>query len=102
MPSIPSIQVYDGSNQPYNYLYDNIPIQTANTCLEILSDAIDTQESILENSQGTAGDLASRLAVSLNPDGTIITQAVNNGLHGIDAHVMKMAMFAWNYQKERY
>jgi len=71
---------------PYFYTYDNAPLVALETQISLVNNAVDNQNVILSDSIGTAGTLANRLNQSLNPDGSLITAAVNATLHTMDDH----------------
>lgn len=87
MPSIELIpEVFYQPTQPYNYIYDNLPLENINLRTLLINFAVDQNSQILRESIGTQGTLSNRLAQSMNPDGSLRTDAVNNALHHIGAH----------------
>lgn len=72
--------------QPYHYIYDNLPIAALVKRQEILSDSIDFNTNVLENSIGSRVDLAARLDQSLTDYGNLKVTAVDNALHNIGYH----------------
>ena len=85
MPRLLEPVFYEG-NQPYHELYDNLPIVNINTNLQAVNNALDELTAILNNASGTTGNISVRLEKSLNGDGSLITEAVDNTLHNIGAH----------------
>lgn len=71
---------------PYNSYYDNIPIENISTRVDLVNIAVDQHEFILEASQGTAGSLANRLDQSIESDGDLRTDAIDEAEHAIGAH----------------
>lgn len=73
-------------NEPYHYLYDNLPLDSLIARDAVINDSVDEINSNLIDSAGTAGSLPDRLNVSLNQDGTLKTSAVDASMHGISNH----------------
>jgi hypothetical protein len=71
---------------PYHVDFDNIPIlQLINQNL-LINNAVEGTEDILRSAIGTQGTLANRLNQSLQDNGQLRTDAVDNALHNIGAH----------------
>ena len=87
MPNINNIPVpsYEAL-QPYHYIYDNLPLAALIKRQEIISDSVDFNTSVLENSIGSRINLAARLDQSLTPNGDLKTTAVDLSLHNIGSH----------------
>lgn len=87
MPNINNIPVpsYEAL-QPYHYIYDNLPISALIKRQEILSDSVDFNTNVLENSIGSRIDLAARLDQSLTPNGDLKSSAIDIALHNIGSH----------------
>jgi hypothetical protein len=79
-------EVTYGPLDPYHYLFDNMPLKNILTRISLVNDAVDIATDILRASVGTQGSLDARLNVSLNPNGTIKTAAVDTSLHNIGYH----------------
>ena len=87
MPNISSIpQVLYEPDQPYHYLYDNLPLRNILTRIGLVNIQVDTNTDMLRGAAGTVGSLNARLEVSLNQNGTIKASAVDSSLHGIGRH----------------
>jgi hypothetical protein len=88
MPQINSIpEVTYDANQPYHYLYDNLPLQNILTRIGLVNIQVDANTDILRGSCGTAGSLSNRLDASLKDSGDIKAEAVDKSLHNIGHHV---------------
>lgn len=72
--------------QPYHYIYDNLPIAALVKRQEILSDSVDFNTNVLENSIGSRVNLAARLNQSLTDNGDLKTSAVDFTFHNIGFH----------------
>jgi hypothetical protein len=72
--------------QPYQFEFDNMPLQALMTRMELINFAVDINSQILRDSIGTQGTLSNRLNQSLNPDGTLRQDRVDQTLHHIGAH----------------
>jgi len=88
MPAIETVAVprYQPLD-PYHHIVDNLPIDGLVERVFLVNNQVDNNTAILSESIGTAGSLANRLNQALNPDGTIITQAIDNALHSIEDHL---------------
>jgi len=87
MPQINSIpEVTYEANQPYHYLYDNLPLQNILTRIGLVNIQVDANTDILRGSCGTAGSLSNRLDASLKDSGDIKAGAVDKSLHNIGHH----------------
>lgn len=87
MPNIDLIPIrYPSGDEPYNYVIDRQPLQDLATQISLVNDAVDINTTILQGAIGDAGDLANRLAQSLNPDGSLVPAAVDQSLHRISEH----------------
>lgn len=87
MPDLNGLPVPQyAAGQPYHWEYDNLPLQTLADRDELINAAVDTHQEILRNSAGTVGSLESRLAQSIQPDGNLISSAVDDALHNIAKH----------------
>lgn len=70
----------------YNHVVDNGPIEDLDQRDVIINAAVEQMRAILDDAIGSQPDLATRLAVSLNPDGSLIAQAVDDAQHSIAEH----------------
>lgn len=85
MPTIPDIPAYNPLD-PYHHVYDNRPIDAIRVALELLNDAVENNRQILVEAIGTQGTLSNRLSQSLEEDGSLKTDAVDETLHSIEEH----------------
>ena len=76
---------YTGA-MPYHFHYDNIPLRNIVTRIDLVNSQVDTNADILRNSIGTKGTLDARLNVSLEDDGGLKVESVNDVLHNIAYH----------------
>lgn len=87
MPAIDNIpEVFYQAMQPYNWIYDNLPLENINLRTQLVNLAVDQNSQILRESIGTQGTLSNRLAQSMNPDGSLRDDAMDNAMHSIGAH----------------
>jgi|LakMenE01Jun11ns_1017448.scaffolds.fasta_scaffold9957271_6 hypothetical protein len=80
--SVPSYQPL----QPYYYQVDNLPINALVQRDDIINSAVDTNTAILESAIGNTGTLAARLDQSLEQNGNLKSNKINEALHNIGAH----------------
>jgi hypothetical protein len=73
-------------NDPYNHQVDNLPIKAILDRLDLVNSQVDVNSEILRESVGTVGSLAARLAASLNDDGSLKANAINEADHNIARH----------------
>lgn len=81
---IPDV-LYDG-NFPYHYEYDNLPIKNILEKINIINNAVDVNSQILRDAAGNQGSLSNRLDQSIEFDGNLKEEAINQTLHNIGAH----------------
>lgn len=87
MPNINSIpEVLYEPNQPYHYIYDNLPLRNILTRIGLVNIQVDTNSDIIRGAAGTAGSIDARMSVSLTGDGSLKTSAVDSSAHGIGHH----------------
>ena len=87
MPQINLIpEVLYEPNQPYHYLYDNIPLKNILARISLVNIQTDRNADMLLGTAGTTGSLANRLDASLDEDGSLKTDSVDDALHGIGHH----------------
>lgn len=87
MPNIELVPVrlYQPTD-PYNNQVDNIPIQALIDRILLVNSQVDVDALILQNAQGTQGNLANRLSQSINEDGSLKASAVDETEHNIAHH----------------
>ena len=87
MPNIDQITPveYD-SGWPYDADYDNLPLRGIVARLDLVNSAVDQQQQILEDAKGSAGTVSNRLNQSMDEDGSLLDDAVDETLHNIGAH----------------
>lgn len=71
---------------PYHWEYDNLPLQSLIERDRVINDAVDINSAILRGTAGTQGTLANRLNQSLDQDGSLLSEAVDDSLHNIGYH----------------
>jgi len=71
---------------PYDHVHDNQPIDDLTAQVDSVNDSVESMRAILASAIGSQPDLATRLAQSLEADGDLITSAVDDALHSIEAH----------------
>lgn len=87
MPEIDLISpVYYDPNSPYYYLYDNLPLRNIIQRQGLLNLALDNVIAQMTDAIGTQNTVANRLNQSINPDGSLITSAIDAALHTMDDH----------------
>jgi hypothetical protein len=87
MPNINSIpEVLYEPNQPYHYLYDNLPLRNILTRIGLVNIQVDANADIVRGAAGTAGTIDARLNASLEGDGSLKPAAVDGAIHGIGHH----------------
>jgi hypothetical protein len=87
MPQINSIpEVTYQPDQPYHYLYDNLPLKNILTRIGLVNIQVDTNTDILRGAGGSAGSLSNRLGTSLEDSGALKAAAVDESLHNIGHH----------------
>lgn len=87
MPQINNIpEVLYQPNQPYQYHYDNLPLRNILKRIDLVNSQVDTNTDVLRGASGTAGNLSSRLEVSLEESGHLKVSAVDDCNHSIEAH----------------
>lgn len=87
MPQINLIpEVLYEPNQPYHYLYDNIPLRNILARISLVNIQTDTNAEMLRGLAGSTGSISDRLDESLEQDGSLKTSAVDDALHSIAHH----------------
>lgn len=88
MPQLNTIpEVLYEPNQPYHYLYDNIPLRNILARISLVNIQVDRNVAMLLGTAGSTGSLASRLNISLNDDGSLVSEAIDDAEHSIAHHV---------------
>jgi hypothetical protein len=72
--------------QPYYVDFDNLPLRSIIFRQELINDVVDSNTLLVQSAKGSTGSIAARLAVSLEEDGGIKVDAVDDILHNIGAH----------------
>lgn len=87
MPQINLIpEVLYEPNQPYHYLYDNIPLKNILARISLVNIQTDKTVDSLRGTAGSAGSLAARLDASLEDNGHLKSGSVDSSLHNIAYH----------------
>lgn len=87
MPQINLIpEVLYEPNQPYHYLYDNIPLKNILARISLVNIQADTNAEMLRGLAGSAGSISARLDESLEGDGSLKTSGVDASMHSIAYH----------------
>lgn len=87
MPDLSQLPVPQyNADQPYHWEYDNLPLKTLADRDLIINAEVDVQGAILRDCAGTQGTLANRLAQSIDEDGNLIPDAVDQAAHNIADH----------------
>ena len=88
MPNIESIPVPSYIDlSAYNAIVDNIPIFALAEQIQVINTQVDNNSAILAQSIGTQGSLANRLSQSINDDGSLKAEAIDDALHSIAEHL---------------
>lgn len=87
MPDLSQLPVPQyAADQPYHWEYDNLPLKTLADRDLIINAEVDIHAAILRNTSGTQGTLANRLAQSIDEDGNLISDAIDQAEHNIAEH----------------
>lgn len=87
MPNINSIPInYHSNLSPYHELEDNRPLKEIALQLQVINDQVDINNADMLNAIGDQGTLSNRLNQSLNPDGSLKSEAIDEALHSIAEH----------------
>jgi hypothetical protein len=79
------VPLYD-PNSPYHWSVDNLPLETLATRDEAINGEVENIAATIRDANGTQGTLANRLNQSINPDGSLKADAVDESLHSIAEH----------------
>lgn len=87
MPNLNGVPVPQyQANQPYHHSYDNLPLKALEKRDELINNVVDIHSVVLNDSSGTQGTLANRLAQSLQDNGDLHDYAVDQTQHNIAEH----------------
>jgi len=87
MPDISLIpEVLYDPLQPYQWIYDNLPLENILLRQGLINSAVDVNTNILVDSIGTAGTLSNRLNQSLEDNGYLKISAINVADHNVAFH----------------
>jgi len=87
MPDLSQLPVpLYSADQPYHWEYDNLPLKTLADRDLIINAEVDVQGAVLRETAGTQGTLANRLAQSIDEDGNLLPDAVDQAAHNIAEH----------------
>lgn len=85
MPNLDPVRQYQPLD-PYHHITDNGPIVDLEENISRVNDVVEVHNEILTSAIGTQGTLANRLSQSINADGSLKTDAVDETVHSIAAH----------------
>lgn len=71
---------------PYHADFDNMPIVALINRDMLINNSVNNIEEMLASAVGTQGTIANRINQSINPDGSLKVEAVDNTNHSIAAH----------------
>jgi len=87
MPDLSQLPVPQyNADQPYHWEYDNLPLKTLADRDLIINLEVDVLAAILRDTAGTQGTLSNRLAQSIDEDGNLIPNAIDQAAHNIAEH----------------
>ncbi len=87
MPRIELIpEVLYGPDDPIHWETDNMPLKAILRRVNLVNFAVDNILEQLRDAIGTQGSVANRLNQSIDEDGNLKTEAVDETLHSIEAH----------------
>lgn len=87
MPRIELIpEVLYQPGDPYHWEYDNLPLKNIIRREHLINVALDNVIAQMRDAIGTQGSMANRLNQSMDQDGSLKTDAVDDTLHSIEAH----------------
>lgn len=87
MPQIDLITpVYYNPNDPYHYLYDNLPLKNIITRQILINLSVDNVIEQMADAVGTQNTVANRLNQSINADGSLKTASIDAAMHTMDDH----------------
>ena len=87
---MPRIELIDvplfGPDDPYHFHFDNLPLKNLIRRQNLINLSLDNVIGQTRDAIGTQGTIANRLNQSINPDGSLKVDAVDEVLHSIEAH----------------
>ena len=87
MPRIELISVpLHNPNDPYHFEFDNLPLKALKTRQELINGSLDNLISQMRDAIGTQNTVANRLNQSINPNGSLRSEAIDEALHSIEEH----------------
>lgn len=87
MPDLTNLPVPEHTGgQPYHAHYDNIPLEVLADRDYVINAEVNYQSKVLKDAAGTQGNVANRLNQSIEENGDLKTDAVDDALHGIAEH----------------
>jgi hypothetical protein len=87
MPRIGLITpVYHAGLDPYHVDYDNLPLRNIIERQNLINSSLEDVEEIIQLAKGTQGDIANRLAQSIDENGDLISTAIDQAYHKISEH----------------
>lgn len=87
MPRIGLITpVYHTGLNPYHVDYDNLPLRNIVERQNLINNSLENVEEIIQLAKGTQGDVANRLAQSIDENGNLIAAAIDQAHHKISEH----------------
>lgn len=87
MPRIELIpEVFYQPNDPIHWEYDNLPLKNIIRRQNLINLALDNVITDMREAIGTQGSVANRLSQSINPDGSLKVEAIDEVLHSIEQH----------------
>lgn len=87
MPRIELITVplYNPTD-PYHFEFDNIPLKNILRRQNLINLSLDNVIEQIRDAIGTQGSMANRLNQSINADGSLKTDAIDEALHSVEEH----------------
>lgn len=87
MPRIELISVpLFGPDDPYHYHFDNLPLKNLMRRQNLINSTVDDLRDQTIDAIGTQGTIANRLNQSINADGSLKAEAIDESLHSIEEH----------------
>jgi hypothetical protein len=87
MPRIELIpEVLYGPMDPIHWEIDNLPLKAILRRQNLINLALDNVIAQIRDAIGTQGSLSNRLNQSINPDGSLKAESINETLHSIEDH----------------
>jgi hypothetical protein len=87
MPRIELIpEVYYQPQDPYHWEVDNLPLKNIIRRQNLINLSVDNVIGQIRDAIGSQNTIANRLNQSINPDGSLISAAIDAALHSIEEH----------------